>query len=203
MLPECLAVWEAFLHSAIDPLTKAAMAHVQFETMHPFLDGNGRIGRLLITLILSKEGILKEPMLYLSLFLKQHRAAYYELLQKVRQEGDWEAWLSFFFQGVTETADGAVATAKRLLALFAEDRKSIHSIRVGASAVRVHHHLQGHPVSSSAAISKAEGLASATVNKALEHLVGLGILKEITGGQRNRLFAYVRVLEALSEGTEV
>jgi Fic family protein len=201
-LPECLAAWEAFLHSPVDPLTKAALAHVQFETLHPFLDGNGRVGRLLITLILSAEKVLHEPMLYLSLFLKQHRAAYYELLQRVRQEGDWEAWLDFFFQGVAETADGAVATARRLLAVFEEDRRSIQAAGTTASGLRVHHHLQGHPISSSAAIRQAEGLSSATVNKALEQLAGLGILKEITGGQRNRLFAYGRVLALLSEGTE-
>ena len=201
-LPECLAAWEAFLHSPVDPLTKAALAHVQFETLHPFLDGNGRVGRLLITLILSAGKVLHEPMLYLSLFLKQHRAAYYELLQRVRQEGDWEAWLDFFFQGVAETADGAVATARRLLAVFEEDRRSIQAAGTTASGLRVHHHLQGHPISSSAAIRQAEGLSSATVNKALEQLAGLGILKEITGGQRNRLFAYGRVLALLSEGTE-
>ncbi len=170
--------------------------------MHPFLDGNGRVGRLLITLILSREGVLKEPMLYLSLFLKEHRATYYELLQKVRQDGDWEAWLDFFFQGITETADGAVVTAKSLLALFAEDRKSIQSRRVAASVLQVHHYLQGHPISSSSAICKAEGLTPATVNKALDYLVGLDLVKEITGGQRNRLFAYHRVLKVLAEGTE-
>jgi Fic family protein len=202
-LPECLAAWESFLHSPTDPLTKAALAHVQFETMHPFLDGNGRVGRLLITLILSAEGVLKEPMLYLSLFLKQHRATYYDLLQKVRQDGDWEAWLDFFFQGAAETADGAVTTAKNLLSLFDADRNAILAGRAAASALRVHHHLQGHPISPSSAICQATGLTPATVNKALDHLVGLGILKEITGGQRNRLFAYGRVLEVLSEGTEL
>ncbi len=201
-LDGCLNAWEAFLHSPMDPLTKAALAHVQFETMHPFLDGNGRVGRLLITLILSREGVLKEPMLYLSLFLKEHRATYYELLQKVRQDGDWEAWLDFFFQGITETADGAVCTAKNLLALFAEDRKSIQSKRVAASVLQVHHYLQGHPISSSGAICKADGLTPATVNKALDYLVGLDLVKEITGGQRNRLFAYHRVLKVLAEGTE-
>ncbi len=201
-LDGCLNAWEAFLYSPMDPLTKAALAHVQFETMHPFLDGNGRVGRLLITLILSREGVLKEPMLYLSLFLKEHRATYYELLQKVRQDGDWEAWLDFFFQGITETADGAVVTAKSLLALFAEDRKSIQSRRVAASVLQVHHYLQGHPISSSSAICKAEGLTPATVNKALDYLVGLDLVKEITGGQRNRLFAYHRVLKVLAEGTE-
>ena len=201
-LDGCLKAWEAFLYSPMDPLTKAALAHVQFETMHPFLDGNGRVGRLLITLILSREGVMKEPMLYLSLFLKEHRSTYYELLQKVRQDGDWEAWLDFFFQGITETAEGAVVTAKNLLALFAEDRKSIQSKRVAASILQVHHYLQGHPISSSNAICKAEGLTPATVNKALDYLVGLDLVKEITGGQRNRLFAYHRVLKVLAEGTE-
>jgi Fic family protein len=201
-LPECLAAWESFLHSATDPLTKAALAHVQFETMHPFLDGNGRVGRLLISLILSTEGVLKEPMLYLSLFLKQHRSTYYDLLQKVRQDGDWEGWLDFFFQGVTETSDGAVATAKSLLARFEVDRKVILNKRAAASSLQVHHHLQGHPISTSSAICQATGLTPATVNKALDHLGSLGILKEITGGQRNRLFTYGRVLELLSEGTE-
>jgi Fic family protein len=170
--------------------------------MHPFLDGNGRVGRLLITLILANEGVLKEPMLYLSLFLKQHRAAYYDLLQRVRRDGDWEAWLDFFFQGVTEISDGAVATAKDLLALFEVDRRTILGRRAAASALQVHHHLQGHPISSSSAICHATGLTPATVNRALDHLGNLGILKEITGGQRNRLFAYGRVLEVLSEGTE-
>ncbi len=203
VLPECLGAWETFLHSPVDALTKAALAHVQFETLHPFLDGNGRVGRLLITLILSHEGVLKEPMLYLSLFLKQHRARYYELLQKVRLEGDWEAWLDFFLQGVTETSEGAVATAKHLLALFAEDRKAIQGARVAASVLQVHHHLQGHPISSSGAIGQAENLTPATVNKALDQLVTLGVVKEITGGQRNRLFSYERVVALLGEGTEI
>ena len=105
-LPDCLGAWEEFLHCPLDPLVKAALAHVQFETLHPFLDGNGRVGRLLITLVLRAEGVLQEPMLYLSLFFKHHRSTYYSLLQQARQVGDWEAWLGFFFQGVIETAGG-------------------------------------------------------------------------------------------------
>lgn len=202
ILPECLGAWEAFLHSEMDPLTKAALAHVQFETMHPFLDGNGRVGRLLISLILSSEGVLKEPMLYLSLFLKQHRSTYYGFLQKVREEGDWEGWLDFLLQGITETAEGAVSTAKQLLGLFAEDRKNLQGKRVSGSVLQVHHYLQGHPIASSGAISKAETLSPATVNKALDQLVGMGLVREITGGQRNRLFAYDKVLAVLAEGTE-
>ena len=171
--------------------------------MHPFLDGNGRVGRLLITLLLSVEGVLREPLLYLSLFLKQHRETYYELLQKVRIEGDWEAWLDFFFQGVTETSDSAVSTAQRLLQLFAEDRKRIQANgKIAGSVLQVHHYLQGRPITSASAIGDAENLSAATVNKALKALTEMGLVREITGGQRNRLFAYSQVLQVLSEGTE-
>ncbi len=205
-LPECLKTWETFLHgdtTIADPLTRAALAHVQFETLHPFLDGNGRVGRLLITLLLSVEGVLREPLLYLSLFLKQHRETYYELLQKVRIEGDWEAWLDFFFQGVTETSDSAVSTAQRLLQLFSDDRKRIQANgKIAGSVLQVHHYLQGRPIASASAIGDAENLSPATVNKALKALTELGIVREITGGQRNRLFAYGQVLHVLSEGTE-
>lgn len=204
-LPECLREWEAFLHGnsvIADPLTRAALAHVQFETLHPFLEGNGRVGRLLITLLLGAEGVLREPLLYLSLFLKQHRETYYELLQKVRIEGDWEAWLDFFFQGITETSDGAVSTAQRLLHLFADDRKRIQAGKVARSVLQVHHYLQGHPIASASAIGDAEKLSPATVNKALKTLTEMEIVREITGGQRNRLFAYAQVLQVLSEGTE-
>lgn len=205
-LPECLKTWETFLHgdeAIADPLTRAALAHVQFETMHPFLDGNGRVGRLLVTLLLHVEGVLREPLLYLSLFLKQHREMYYELLQKVRIEGDWEAWLDFFYQGVTETSDSAVVTAQRMLQLFADDRKRIQANgKVAGSVLQVHHHLQGRPISSASSIGAAEKLSPATVNKALMTLTSLGIVREITGGQRNRLFAYDEVLRLLSEGTD-
>ncbi len=205
-LPDCLQAWEVFLHSGsevMDPLTRAALAHVQFETLHPFLDGNGRVGRLLVSLLLSAEGVLWEPMLYLSLFLKQHRSTYYDLLQSVRLDGDWEAWLDFFFQGVTETSESAVATAKGLLRLFADDRKRIQDTgHIAGSVLQVHHHLQGRPIGSSAAIGTAVKLSPATVNKALQTLGQMGIIREITGGQRNRLFAYSQVLQILSEGTE-
>lgn len=205
-LPGCLKAWEAFLHGEpvlMDPLTRAALAHVQFETLHPFLDGNGRVGRLLVTLLLQSEGVLREPLLYLSLFLKQHREMYYDLLQRVRMEGDWEAWLDFFFQGVTETSVSAVGTAQRLLRLFEEDRKLIQKQgRVAGSILQVHHHLQARPLCSVAAIADAERLSPATVNKALKALMAFGMVEEITGGQRNRLFAYAHVLRILSEGTE-
>lgn len=136
----CMADLERFLHDENLPfstLTKAALAHVQFETIHPFLDGNGRIGRLLIALVLHHEGVLRQPLLYLSLYFKQHRAEYYRLLDATRQEGDWEAWLDFFFEGVHTTATGAVETAHRLLDLFHHDAERIRSLgRAAANALR-------------------------------------------------------------------
>ncbi len=205
-LPDCLGAWERFLHApadAMDALTKAALAHVQFETMHPFLDGNGRVGRLVIALILRTDGVLTQPLLYLSLYLKQHRAAYYDLLQAVRMEGDWEAWLDFFFQGIAETSDQAVATAHKLLARFAEDRAAIQALgRVSGSVLQVHHALQGRPISAVSFLSEKAGLSQATVYKALDHLRRLGIVREITGSQRNRLFAYDQVMRILTQDTE-
>ncbi|BDU74251.1 Fic family protein [Mesoterricola silvestris] len=199
-LPDCLSAWERFLHSDLDPLTKAALAHLQFETLHPFLDGNGRVGRLLISLLLSQEGVLREPMLYLSLFLKKHRSHYYALLQSVREDGDWERWLDFMFQGMAETAEGAVSVAKRLLAQFAEDRQKLQTIGVPASAFQVHHYVQKHPIASSSVLSQSERLAPSTINRAFDQLAKAGLLREITGGARNRLFAYDKVLEILNEG---
>ena len=161
------------------------------------------MGRLLVSLLLCAEGVLREPMLYLSLFLKQHRSTYYDLLQSVRMDGDWEAWLDFFFQGVTETSESAVTTTKSLLRLFADNRKRIQDAgRIAGSVLQVHHHLQGRPIGSATAIGTAVKLSPATVNKALQTLVQMGIIREITGGQRNRLFAYSQVLQILSEGTE-
>lgn len=204
-LPELLGAWEAFLHKpkdTMDTLTKAALAHVQFETLHPFLDGNGRVGRLLIPLLLKAEGVLSQPLLYLSLYLKQHRTAYYDLLQSVRLEGDWEAWLDFFFRGVAETSDGAVETAHKLLAKFAEDRQKIQGLgRPSGSVLQVHHALQGRPISAVSFLVEQTDLAQATVYKALEHLQKLGIVREITGSQRNRLFAYDQVLRTLAQDT--
>lgn len=206
VLPECLAAWERFLHDdpqPTDTLTKAALAHVQFETLHPFLDGNGRVGRLIIPLLLHAEGALAQPMLYLSLYLKQHRSTYYDLLQQVRLEGDWEAWLEFFFLGIAETAEVAVSTAQQLLALFAADRSRIQALgRTSGSVLQVHHALQGRLLSAVLPIVSQTGLAQATVYKGLERLVALGIVREITGSQRNRLFAYDNALRLLTAETE-
>jgi Fic family protein len=197
---------ERFLHDdapRIPDLVRAALVHVQFETIHPFLDGNGRIGRLLVTLTLMHSGMLREPLLYLSLYLKQHRARYYELLDLVRREGDWEAWLAFFLEGVRESAEGAVATAQRLDGLFARDREAVAGIgRRAGSALRVHTALKHRPITSVQQVTEQSGLSFPTVSSALDALIDLGIAREITGKQRNRVFSYPSYLATLNEGTE-
>ncbi len=199
-----MAALERFIHDQPErtsPILKAALAHVQFETIHPFLDGNGRLGRLLITLLLVAEGILKEPLLYLSLYLKRHRKEYYELLQAVRTEGDWESWVDFFVRGVRETAEEAVSTARRLARVFAEDHTRIQKLgRVAGSALRVHHALQHHPIQTIKSLADRTELTVPTVTSALAHLVDAGIVREITGRPRSRVFAYDRYVRLLSEG---
>lgn len=205
-LMECLGALERFLHN--DPermplLIKAALAHVQFETIHPFLDGNGRLGRLLITFILCAEGALAQPMLYLSLFFKTHRQEYYDLLQRVRTEGDWESWLWFFVTGVKETAESAVQTANALVRLFEADRRRIQSVgRAAGSALRVHEALQKSPVVSVARAADMTGLTVPTVTSSLRALEKAGIVRELTGLQRGRLFGYREYIGILSQGTE-
>jgi len=203
-LMACLGNLESFLHDETTPsLVRAALAHVQFETIHPFLDGNGRIGRLLITLLLCNEGVLPEPMLYLSLYLKKNRGAYYDLLQRVRLTGDWEAWLDFFFDGVAETALQAAETVGRLLALFQTDRQRIYELgRAAGSAPRVHEFMQKQPLVSASRLVKELEISKPTANAALGVLLKLGIVNELTGTPRNRVFAYENYLRILSEGTE-
>jgi len=197
---------EKFLHD--DPvktplLIKAALVHVQFETIHPFLDGNGRIGRLLITLLLCAEGALAEPLLYLSLYFKTHRAAYYDLLQRVRTEGAWEAWLHFFLSGVAETTEQATHTAQRIIRLFEADRMQIEDLgRTAASALRVYHALQQKIILSIPGAAKRTKLSQPAVTKAFSNLERLGIAREKTGGRRNRLFVYQGYLKILEEGAE-
>jgi Fic family protein len=203
---ECMGALERWLNDEPEPtptLLKAALAHVQFETIHPFLDGNGRVGRLLIALLLAVEGVLREPLLYLSLYLKQHRTRYYELLQGVREKGDWEAWIEFFADGVRETAESAVQTARRLVDLFQRDRQKIQAIgRAAGSALRVHDALQRRPLATSAGLRKATGLSVPTVITALEALGRLHIVREVTGRRRNRVYSYAQYMRILSEGTE-
>ena len=203
---ECLDRFEHSLHDEkhkLPVLVEAGLIHVQFETIHPFLDGNGRLGRLLITLLLCAKGILREPLLYLSLYFKAHRQRYYDLLQRVRTEGVWEEWIEFFLKGTEATAHQAADTAVQILHLFEADRKKIQSLgRKTASALRVHEYMQGHPLIKIGPTAKALKLSVPTVTSALESLATLKIAKEATGKRRDRLFAYPRYLHILSEGTE-
>ena len=186
-LLDCLGPLEKFLHDepvATPVLIKAALAHVQFETIHPFLDGNGRLGRLLITFLLCAEGVLRHPLLYLSLYFKQHRQRYYELLQAVRLTGDWESWLRFFLTGVAETAVQATRTARTLMELAAADEKRVQTVgKAAGSALRVHRLLQQKPLISIAAASKSLSLSVPTITASLDHLQRLGIVRETTGGK--------------------
>ncbi len=206
-VPACMSKLELFLHDQPEPtpgLLKAAMAHVQFETIHPFLDGNGRLGRLLITLLLCEQKVLREPMLYLSLYFKTHRQYYYELLNNVRRTGDWESWLDFFAVAVVVTATQAVETAQQLLGLSNRDHDRIDGLgRAAASALQIHRALMEHPIATSASLVKKTGLTPATVNKALGHLERLGVVKELTARKRNRLFSYAGYIEIMSRGTEL
>ena len=205
-VPRLMGELDLWLHDRPErtpTLLKAALAHVQFETIHPFLDGNGRVGRLLITLLLCAEGILAQPMLYLSLYLKSHRTRYYELLGQVRTQGAWEEWLSFFAEGVAETARGAVATVQRLSAVAAEDRERIRTLGRGAATLfELHRCLQERPVTTAGQLAERSGVSFATVNKGLTVMSNLGLVQEITGGRRNRVFSYSRYLAILGEGTE-
>ena len=204
---ECMGKLELFLHDQPEPtpvLLKAALAHVQFETIHPFLDGNGRLGRLLITLLLCEHKVLREPMLYLSLYFKTHRQYYYELLGNVRLTGDWEAWLDFFAEAVIVTAGQAVETAQQLLDLSNRDRDKINGLgRAAASTLQIHRALMEQPIATSSSLAEKTGITPATVNKALGHLEQLGIVRELTAQKRNRLFSYADYIEIMSRGTEL
>jgi Fic family protein len=205
-VPTLMSDLEKFIHAdtpEIPPLIKAGLIHVQFETIHPFLDGNGRLGRLLITFLLCANGILKEPILYLSLFFKTHRSHYYDLLQQVRLKGDWEAWLAFFLEGVAETSMQAASAAKEILNLFEVDRRKIEGLgRPAASALRVHQFSQTKPIISVPMAASSLGISAPTVRKSIAHLEELGIVRETTGKQRGRLFVYSAYLEILARGTE-
>jgi Fic family protein len=204
-LGACLDAFERFMHeneSRLPPLIKAGLLHVQFETIHPFLDGNGRIGRLLVTLYLCVHDVLRKPLLYLSLYLKTHRGDYYRLLQEVREHGAWEAWLEFFLDGVTETASQAFDAATRIAKLFKRDRERItaESDRAG-SVLRVHELLQQNPFLTSNALVERTGLTAPTINAALADLERLRIVDEVTGRRRGRVFGYRAYLDILNEGT--
>ncbi|MBI5194813.1 MAG: Fic family protein [Nitrospirae bacterium] len=202
----CMGELELFLNNErgiVSALEKAALSHIQFETIHPFLDGNGRLGRLLITLILCVEKILTEPLLYLSLYFKSHRNKYYKLLQKVRIDGDWESWFEFFIKAVRRTAEQATDTARKLTSLADENRKLIQDMgRVAGSALMVHQSLMVRPLTDSARLCTAAGLAPNTVNKVLKALIKAGIVEEVTGKNRNRIYVYRKYLDVMNEGIE-
>lgn len=204
---ECMGKLELFLHDQPEKtsvLIKAALAHVQFETIHPFLDGNGRLGRLIITLLLCSEKVLKEPMLYLSLYFKTHRQRYYELLNEVRLSGDWEAWLDFFADAVIHTATQAVETAQQLMKLSAEDGQRINGLkRISGSAHLIHRAMLERPMAPPNWIQEKTQLSPVTVNACLRELEQLGIVKEVTGQKRNRLYSYVEYIRIMNEGTEL
>jgi Fic family protein len=206
LLNDCLSQFELFLHdeqTRLPLLIKAGLVHVQFETIHPFLDGNGRLGRLLITFLLCAKDALREPILYLSLYFKTNRAAYYELLDRVRTKGDWEAWLDFFLVGVRDTAEQAASASREILALFNKDREEIETLgRPAASVLRVFQHMQRNPIVAIPSAAKRIGISAPTVAKSLGHMINLGILEETTGRERHRLFVYRRYLDILNEGTE-
>jgi len=204
---DCMGKLELFLHDrpeATPALLKAALAHVQFETIHPFLDGNGRLGRLLITLLLCEQEMLHEPMLYLSLYFKTHRQYYYELLNEVRLSGNWEAWLDFFAEAVIVTSTQALETARQLVDLADKDRDRIRGLgRAAASTLLVHRAMMGRPITSSGWLVEKTGVTPATVNRSLGHLERLGIVRELTSRKRNRVFSYAGYLKIMNQGTEL
>jgi len=205
-VPALLGDMEKYLHTedALPPLVRVALAHVQFETIHPYLDGNGRIGRLLITLLLHQWKLLKMPLLYLSLFFKRHRAGYYQLLGEVRKSGDWEAWTEFFLEGVATIADEGVATARDLFSLVSADRQRVLAAS-GASviAVRLLEQLPVHPIVTIPGIVKLLHTTKPTAGTAVKLLESIGVLVETSGKRRDRTFAYKRYLESLRAGTEL
>ena len=206
-IDECLKRFERFLHDMPEPtppLLKAALAHVQFETIHPFHDGNGRLGRLLIALQLAADGLLREPLLYPSLHFKSHRQTYYELLNAVRLSGDWETWLEFFADAILASATQAATAAKRLLELSLSDATRIEGLgRAAASALAVHQSMQRQPIATATSLAAATGLTPATVNKALAHLERIGVVTELTSKQRGRVFSYARAIAILNEGMDL
>ena len=202
-LGPALDAFEKFIHRptpGLPPLVKAGLLHLQFESIHPFLDGNGRLGRLLITLYLCAEGVLREPLLYLSLYFKQHRPTYYRLLQEVRERGTWEAWLEFFLEGVGQAANQAFDTATRIVDLFARDRAKISAAERAGSALRLHEQMQKTPFLTASKARTLTGLTAPTINAAFGELQRLGIVTEVTGRARGRVYCYKEYVDLLNDG---
>ncbi|HYD50939.1 MAG TPA: Fic family protein [Terriglobales bacterium] len=203
VVPQALGELEKFLHAPdeLPPLLKIALAHVQFETIHPFLDGNGRVGRLLITFLLTERSVLHKPVLYLSHFFKQHRQEYYEHLQAVRTQGAWEEWFGFFLRGVIEVAGEASETARRILQLREQHRAAI-TLQLGRAAANGHKVLESlfdRPIVAVADVQKLTGTTYAAANSLVSRLVELGVLSEMTGYARNRRFRFARYIALFSD----
>ncbi len=206
-VPDLMSNLERFMHSEtpeFGTLVKAGLIHVQFETIHPFLDGNGRLGRLMVPLFLCTSGLLEHPTLYLSLYFKKHRSCYYELLQRVRTHGDWETWLEFFLDGIIDTSEHATETARKILQLFDDDCEEIKQLgRPAVSALQLQRMLQKHPFLPVPYAARESGASLPTAYKAMEHLKKMGIVQEITGKKYNRVFVYERYWKILTEATEL
>ncbi len=205
-LPEVLSAFERYIHAddELPPVVRAGLLHVQFETIHPYLDGNGRIGRLLVTLLFEDWGLLTSPLLYLSLFFKRHRQEYYRRLNAVRLDGDWESWLDFFLDGVATIAEEAVATSRELFTLVTEDRRRlIHHTGVNLLAVRLFERLPSRPIVTASWVVEALSTTKPTAGRAIEALEAAGVLVETTGKKRDRVYAYRAYLDRLRAGTEL
>ena len=202
-LDECLTNLEQYLHQPTNPVVKAALAHLQFETIHPFLDGNGRVGRLLITLMFCNDSVLRKPLLYPSLYFKQHRQQYYDELTAVRATGDYERWVDFFAEAIRHSAEVAIETSRRVTHAFQEDRAQLRLVpRMAGSLLMIQEALQAKPVTNVATLRKATGLTTPTINSMLRELESRGIIKESTGRARDRVFVYQRYLDALAAEEE-
>lgn len=201
-----LTALEKYLHAddSLPPLARAGLIHVQFETIHPYLDGNGRIGRLLIALLLEHWQLMRQPLLYLSLFFKRHQAEYYRRLGAVRTDGDWEGWLDFFLDGVATIGEEAVTTARELFATVTSDRaRVLEATASSVASIRLFEALPKHPIVTIASAMKILEASKPTAGRAVDMLVGAGVLQEMTGRQRSRSFAYGAYMERLRVGTEL
>ncbi len=205
-LPQLLGAFEKYIHAdgPLPTLVRTGLLHAQFESIHPYLDGNGRIGRLLIALLLEHWGLLKAPLLYLSLFFKRHREEYYRRLNLVRLEGDWEGWIDFFLDGVATISDEAVASARELFNLVGADRtRLLGSGSASVSALRLFEQLPRHPIVTVAVAMKLIDASKPTASRAIEALTEIGVLAETTGKRRDRSFAYRAYMERLRTGTDL
>ncbi|MDQ7794387.1 MAG: Fic family protein [bacterium] len=202
MVPVALSDLEKYYHEGREhPLTKCALLHAQFETIHPFLDGNGRIGRLLITFFLREQQVLIRPLLYLSYYFKKHRQQYYQSLMRIRTDGDWEGWLEFFLTGIIEVSRQAISTAKRLIDLERADSLRIQSLSESPNMVRLHRYISANPVFTVNDVARALDVTKPSANKWVNALEGQGIVAEITGRQRGRVWGYRKLFDILEEGT--